>query len=246
MGPAQSEESAMPSATAAANTTAAEPVRVRVWDLPLRVFHWLLVACLIGSFVTIKQGKMDLHFWFGYTALSLLIFRLIWGFVGPRYARFSSFLFSPISLFRHVAGRRDAPRTLGHSPAGALSVFALLTVLAAQAISGLFVSDQIATEGPLARHVSTATVDTASWLHYVNEQIILGLVGLHLAAIVLYRVVKKERLTRAMLIGDKQVSAQEALAGGEPARDDAGMRIRAGVVAVVSVGLVALIVNWPA
>ena len=223
-----------------------ETVRVRVWDLPLRLFHWLLVLCMVGSFVSIKQGKMDLHFWFGYGALALLIFRLIWGFVGPRYARFSSFVFSPMDLLRHLAQRPDAPRTLGHSPLGALSVFALLAIVASQAVSGLFVSDQIATEGPLARFVSLATIDTASWLHHFNERIILALVALHVTAIVLYRVVKGRRLVKPMIVGDRLVSPALAQGTGTAARDDAGMRIRALVVALAAVGLVALIVNWPA
>jgi cytochrome b len=84
--------------------------RVRVWDLPLRLFHWLLAACLVGSFVTVKTGSMDWHFRFGYAALALIVFRVLWGFVGPRYARFSSFLFGPSALLTYLRGAPTAPR----------------------------------------------------------------------------------------------------------------------------------------
>jgi cytochrome b len=221
------------------------PLRpVRVWDLPLRLFHWLLVACLIGSFVSIKAGWMDWHFRFGYGALTLIVFRLLWGFVGPRYARFSSFLFKPSALLAQLRGRPDAPRTLGHSPTGSLSVFALLAVIAIQASAGLFASDDIASEGPLARLVSNAFVEQATWLHHTNELVILALVALHLLAILFYRFFKRQSLVRPMLIGDRLLpagSVKEELA----ARDDAAIRLRALVVAAVSVAIVACIVNWP-
>ena len=218
--------------------------RVRVWDLPLRLFHWLLVACLVGSFVSVKAGWMDWHFRFGYGALTLIVFRLLWGFVGPRYARFSSFLFKPSALLAQLRGAPDAPRTLGHSPTGSLSVFALLAVIAIQASAGLFASDDIASEGPLARLVANAFVEQATWLHHTNQLVILALVALHLLAILFYRIFKRQSLVKPMVVGDRLLPAS-SVQGTLAARDDAAIRLRALAVAAISVAIVACIVNWP-
>ncbi len=105
---------------------------VRVWDLPTRLFHWLLVTLVVVSFVTVKAGGnwLQIHFYSGYAIVVLIAFRIIWGFVGGRYARFSSFLFGPGSVLQYLRGARAAPRTLGHNPLGAFSVFGLLALLA--------------------------------------------------------------------------------------------------------------------
>ena len=221
--------------------------RVRVWDLPLRLFHWLLVGCLVGSFVTVKAGWMDWHFRFGYGALTLIVFRILWGFVGPRYARFASFVFRPAARLAYLRNAPDAPRTLGHTPLGSLSVFALLAVVAVQAGAGLFASDDIASEGPLARLVSNASVEQASWLHHFNETVILALVALHLLAILFYRIFRRESLVRPMVVGDRlvPVAAGAADASAPAARDDAATRVGALVVAAIAVAIVACIVNWP-
>lgn len=223
------------------------PVLVRVWDLPLRLFHWLLVACLIGSFATIKTGNTETHMLFGYSALTLILFRLLWGIFGPRYARFTSFVFSPMSLLAYLRGSSTAPRTLGHSPTGALSVFALIAVIGLQATTGLFTSDDIASEGPLARWVSNASVETASWIHHANERVILGLVGLHLAAIAFYTWVKRTSLVKPMVVGDKFVVPDRL--ESDPARlaaqDGPAVRLRALAVLALAGAIVALVVNWP-
>lgn len=225
------------------------PVPVRVWDLPLRLFHWLLVLCLVGSFVSAKVGGywMDWHFRFGYTALGLILFRLLWGLFGPRYARFSSFVPSPARLLAYLRGTPEAAQTLGHTPLGALSVLAMLVVIAVQAATGLFTSDEIVTEGPLARLVSNATVDTASSVHHFNQRLILALVVLHLAAILYYRLFRRLSLVKPMVVGDKLVPADAA--GPDPAalaaRDDRAVRWRALLLAVVAAAIVAVVVNWP-
>jgi cytochrome b len=224
--------------------------KVRVWDLPLRLFHWLLVLCLLGSVVTANVGEgslMDWHFRFGYVALTLILFRLMWGVVGPRYARFSSFVFSPRASLAYLRRAADAPRTLGHTPVGALSVFALIAVVAIQASAGLFTSDDISVEGPLARLVSNATVSQASWLHHWNPWVILALVVLHVAAIAFYRIARRKSLVKPMLTGDKMVAPDEMAAEADAtgARDDASMRLRALVVLAVAAAIVACIVNWP-
>lgn len=223
--------------------------KVRVWDLPLRLFHWLLVACLIGSYVTIKVGGSwtDWHFRFGYTALTLILFRVLWGLVGPRYARFSSFVFSPSAVFAYLRDAAHAPRTLGHSPLGSLSVVALLAVIGVQASAGLFTSDDIMVEGPLARLVSSATVAQASRLHHLNELLILGLVGVHIVAIIYYRLVRRQSLVKPMIVGDKLVEPDPRDGDGAAlaAADDTAVRVRALVVLAMAIGIVTCIVNLP-
>ena len=185
-----------------------DAVRVRVWDLPTRVFHWLLAACVIGSVVSAKIGgnAMVWHFRFGYVVFTLLAFRLLWGVVGGRWSRFASFVYAPATLLRYLRGasRPDEHHEVGHSPLGALSVIALLAILAAQVGSGLFADDEISNTGPLIKFVSGATSSLlTSWHKTFGQGIILTLVVLHVAAIVMYRVRRGRDLVRPMLVGDK-------------------------------------------
>ena len=183
-------------------------VRVRVWDLPTRLFHWLLAACVIGSVLSAKIGgnAMVWHFRFGYVVFTLLAFRLLWGVVGGRWSRFASFVYAPATLLRYLRGasRPDEHHEVGHSPLGALSVIALLAILAAQVGSGLFADDEISNTGPLIKFVSGATSSLlTSWHKTFGQGIILTLVVLHVAAIVMYRVRRGRDLVRPMLVGDK-------------------------------------------
>lgn len=185
-----------------------DAVRVRVWDLPTRLFHWLLAACVIGSVVSAKIGgnAMVWHFRFGYVVFTLLAFRLLWGVVGGRWSRFASFVYAPATLLRYLRGgsRAEEHHEVGHSPLGALSVFALLAILAAQVGSGLFADDEISNTGPLIKFVSGATSSLlTSWHKTFGQGIILTLVVLHVAAIVMYRVRRGRDLLRPMLVGDK-------------------------------------------
>jgi len=215
---------------------------VRVWALPTRLFHWALVALVIASFVTIKVGGnwVQWHFYSGYAILTLILFRLVWGVVGGRYARFGSFLFGPSAVLATLRNAPGAPRTLGHNPLGALSVFALLIVTGLQAVGGLFANDDIASEGPLVKFISKALSDRLTSLHHLNEKVILALVLLHVAAIVYYLVRKRENLVRPMLTGDKP-EGDPALAS----RDDAGLWLRAALVLAGSAGVVWYVVNLP-
>jgi cytochrome b len=192
---------------------------VRVWDLPTRLFHWLLALCIIGSFVTVKVGGnwMQYHFWFGYSILALIAFRILWGFVGTRYARFASF---PPNPLRTLAYLRDGhANTLGHNPLGAWSVYALLLVVGAQAIGGLFADDEIANAGPLSKLVSNAMVSTITSLHKLNEWVILALILVHVGAVLYYLYKKRENLITPMITGDKY-----APHGGHAAADNVGTR----------------------
>ncbi len=182
--------------------------RVRVWDLPTRLFHWVLAACVIASVVSAKVGGnvMVWHFRLGYVVLALLAFRLLWGVVGGRWSRFTSFIYSPAAVLRYLRGqgRVDEHLDVGHSPTGALSVFALLAILAVQAGTGLVADDEISNTGPLIRFVSGATSSLAtSWHKTYGQWLIITLVVLHIAAIVFYLVRKRQNLVGPMISGDK-------------------------------------------
>ena len=210
---------------------------VRVWDLPTRFFHWALVACVIGLVVTANVGGnwMNWHFRFGYSVLTLLLFRVVWGLVGGRWSRFTSFLYAPSTLLAYVCGRGRPEHSVGHSPTGALSVFALLLILFAQVGSGLFSDDEIAFSGPLTALVSGDVVSAATNYHKnIGKFIVIGLVILHLIAIGFYQWVKKTDLVRPMLYGDK------VLANPPPASRDSWVT-RLGALLVL--GLCALAVN---
>lgn len=219
--------------------------QVRVWDLPTRVFHWLLALTIIGSVTTAKIGgnAMVWHFRLGYLVMTLLAFRLLWGFVGGRWSRFASFLYSPGTLMRYLRG--DSPpaahHDVGHSPLGALSVFGLLGILAVQVGTGLFADDEIASAGPLVRFVSIATSQSlTSWHKQWGQWLVIGLAALHILAVMFYLWVRRRNLIAPMLGGDK------ALPSSVPASRD-GVRERAlaaalvvacgfGVAALVSLG----------
>jgi cytochrome b len=209
---------------------------VRVWDLPTRLFHWLLAALALFSFVTAKVGGawIQWHFYSGYTIVSLVLFRLLWGFAGSRYACFATFLKGPREI---VAFVRSGSTVAGHNPLGALSVLAILASLLVQGTTGLFATDDIVNEGPLAELVASPTAAILTRIHRWNEWLLLVLVGLHLAAVLYYLLVRRRNLIVPMLTGD------QFLAGAIPARDDRSMRLRAALLAGVAAGLVAYVVN---
>jgi cytochrome b len=185
---------------------------VLVWDLPTRLFHWLVVALVAISVYTGNVGglrEMEWHTLSGYAILTLVLFRLAWGAVGGRNARFRNFLRGPRAVAayaRGLAGARYRP-SLGHNPLGGWSVLAMLASLALQATTGLFANDDILTEGPLAKYVSEATSDRLSAVHAWNATILYVLIGVHVAAVLLYLVVKRENLTGAMISGRKRAGS---------------------------------------
>lgn len=216
---------------------------IRVWDLPTRLFHWLLAAAVVGLVITANVGGnwMNWHLRLGYAVLTLLLFRLVWGFVGGHWSRFGSFLYAPSSVLAYLRGRARPEHRVGHTPLGALSVFALLLVLLAQVTTGLMSDDEIAFFGPLVRFVSGDTVALATSYHKnVGKFIVIALVVLHLAAIAFYRWVKKDNLVRPMLLGDKQM----VIGGTVPsARDSLASRVLALMVLAVCGGAVAWLVR---
>lgn len=206
---------------------------IRVWDLPTRLFHWALTGAVLGSFISVKIGgnAMIWHGRFGYAVLTLLLFRFVWGFIGPRYARFSSFIRGPAAIIREIRGGHL--RAPGHSPLGAVSVIALIMVLGLQATLGLFSTDEIAFDGPLVKHVSNDWVATATRLHQASEWLLLGLIALHIVAIIFYYRVKKRDLVRPMLTGDQplaDLSDPSETENWPASRDDVGLWARAILV----------------
>lgn len=183
---------------------------VRVWDLPTRLFHWLLLPCVVGLVITGNVGgnAMVWHGRLGYAVLTLLLFRVVWGFVGGRWSRFSSFVYAPSSVLAYLRGQGRPEHSVGHNPLGAFSVFALLAVLFLQVGSGLFSDDEIAFTGPLAGLVSGDWISELTRYHKnVGKLLLIALVVLHLAAIAFYRLVRKQNLVRPMIDGDKAVAA---------------------------------------
>jgi len=227
----------MTDSTVAAMQAAASdaPVRARIWDLPTRVFHWALSIAVFGLIATGLGGIMEWHFRLGYTVLALLLFRLLWGFVGGRWSRFASFFYGPGSVVAYLRGRAHPDHVIGHTPLGALSVFAVLSLLAVQVGTGLVADDEISAAGPLSRFVSGAVVSVATgWHKGAGKTIVIALVSLHVLAVLFYVLVKRHRLVRPMVSGDKLI--RPAGSRVAPSRDDAISRSLALVLFAVCAG----------
>lgn len=175
--------------------------RQTVWDLPVRLFHWLLAGLIGFSWWSVKFHHTDWHIWSGIAILTLLVFRLLWGVFGSSTARFTSFVRGPRAVREYLRGD-SSWRVAGHTPLGALSVVALLAAVAVQVGLGLISTDPDGLyEGPLARLVSLDTTDTARDIHEYWFYVVLALVVMHLAAILYYRLVRGQKLTKGMITG---------------------------------------------
>jgi cytochrome b len=215
---------------------------LRVWDLPTRIFHWSLVLCVLGLVITGQLGGAALawHFRLGYAVLTLLLFRLLWGFVGGHWSRFTSFTHSPAALLRYLRGQDEPALSVGHSPLGMLSVFAMLFFLLLQVGSGLISDDEIASSGPLARFAAAALVSQATSYHKeIGKLILIALVLLHVAAVLFYLWRKHINLIRPMLHGDKP-----AVPALPASRDDARSRLQAALLLLLCAALVAALLAW--
>lgn len=183
------------------------PRTIRVWDLPTRLFHWTLVLLLIFQVVTGKMAGEWLrwHFWAGYAILTLLIFRIVWGIIGSTTARFSDFVRGPMAGVAHLKELLGphAPKDVGHNPVGGWMVVALILALFVQAGSGLFTTDDILVDGPLVAKASEGWVKAMTSLHKLWINLLFLMVALHVAAALVYLVVKKQNLIAAMITGRK-------------------------------------------
>ncbi|WPL18106.1 putative Ni/Fe-hydrogenase 1 B-type cytochrome subunit [Thiorhodovibrio winogradskyi] len=207
--------------------------RLRVWDGPTRVFHWMLALLVLGAFLTGLWGGnwMLLHERAGLTILGLLGFRLVWGFVGSSYARFAEFAPTPGRLLAYVRGHWHG---LGHNPLGALSVFALLGILVFQTLTGLFSNDDIAFEGPLFSLVSKGLSDSLSSLHRGAIWWIGGLIMLHIAAALFYTLARRQNIIRPMLTGVKQVELEDDSDWVRPAQGGGWLALLLALVVAVA------------
>lgn len=177
-----------------------ERTRAPVWDLPTRLFHWAIVALIAFSWWSSEEGFDPWHFWSGYAILFLLLFRILWGFVGSSTARFSSFVRGPADLVEYL--RSGHWPLAGHSPLGALSVLALLASMLVQVATGLIqIDSDDFVEGPLSPLVSFETAEAAHDVHEVNFNILLALIVLHVAAIIFYRIALGRKLVGPMISG---------------------------------------------
>ena len=217
-----------------------------VWDGFVRVFHWSLALLFTISVASGKVGGewIDWHMRSGYAILALVTFRLLWGFVGGEYARYVSFLTGPIRVMKFAKGLlgKTHEHVIGHNPVGGWMVIALLLLLATQAVLGLFSNDEIATTGPLARYVSDQTSITLMGRHRTIGNILLALVGIHIAAVLFHLFVKKENLVRAMFSGKKELPPH--LASEANAARKASLSTGFVVLTLAIAGVV-IAVNWP-
>ncbi len=208
----------------------------RVWDLPTRLFHWALAIAVVGMIGTGLNGAMEWHFRIGYTVLALLLFRLLWGFMGGRWSRFGAFVYGPGSLAAYLRGRAHPDHLIGHTPLGALSVFAVLAILVLQVATGLMADDEISASGPLTRFVSGEIVGMATgWHKAQGKWIVIALASLHVLAVLFYVLIKRHRLVRPMVSGDKLVPSESGQVA--PSRDDAASRWLALVLFALCAGV---------
>lgn len=193
---------------------------VRVWDVPVRLFHWTLVILMAVSYFSGRAGGdwMKFHFWSGYAIFTLLLFRIVWGFAGSTTARFSDFVKGPSAAFRHVAELvgADRPREAGHNPLGGAMVVVLIFAVLAQVVAGLFAADTDTgmVNGPLALKVADKWVERATAFHSYWINVLLILVAIHVVAVALYLVWKRQNLIGAMVTGRKR--ADHAVEPGAP------------------------------
>lgn len=194
--------------------------RQKIWDPITRLWHWLLVPTIcvawwLGEFMAFST--VDWHFYFGYAVLALMLFRLVWGFLGPVPVRLRALIHTPRQCCQYLKqlASRSPSGSHGHNPIGSLSVIAMLLSITLQAATGLFIkSDDYFESAPLASYISEASINRLNGLHHLNAKILLVLVGLHVCAILFYLLWKKENLIKPMITGWKWVKISKPRNGG--------------------------------
>jgi cytochrome b len=211
--------------------------RIKVWDLPVRLFHWAIVVLIFFAWATQEWNHMDWHVWIGYTILTLVLFRLVWGLIGSDTARFARFLRSPLAALAHLRHmtRREADAEVGHNAAGGWVVLVMLLLIGVQACTGLFANDDGNTEGPLMHLVSKDRSDWLSHIHSLNFTLIEIVVALHVVAVLAYAVLKRQNLVGPMITGVKQLPG-----------DAAAPRLVSPLWALLTLAVAAGVVAWVA
>ncbi len=184
-------------------------LKIKVWDFPVRLFHWSLAICFAASWASAElfDNAMQYHLYAGYAILVLILFRILWGFVGSTTARFASFIRSFLTTLKYAGTLREPHpgKQIGHNPLGGWMVIAMLGFLLVQAGTGLFASDDVTTQGPLAFLVGDTLSDTLSGIHQQLFNFLLALVGLHITAVLFYRFFKHDNLITPMITGYKDL-----------------------------------------
>ena len=220
-------------------------MKIKVWDLPVRISHWLLVTLITFQFLSVKvldegmiTNVMQWHFYAGYACLAIVIFRICWGVLGTHYAKFSQFVLSPINTVRYLRGT-GLQNYVGHNPAGAYSVLILLSLILAQSISGLFTTDDIFNDGPYYGVLNDFFQSVANFIHHSMVYVLLGFIVLHIVAILFYKIKHKKHLTRAMITGRKTVTKAT-----QPQGDFPWLGLIASI-AITALTLYFIIEVWP-
>ena len=181
---------------------AAKVKKITVWDMPVRFCHWGIVALIIALYITAKSGNMEMHALWGKLLLTLIFYRMCWGFIGSETALFEKFLCNPFELWAYLRGKLMAPR-YGHNPLGGWSIMAMLAVLAVQAILGLCSRDDVLFEGPIVKYLGEHISNRITHLHKLDFYfVLLPLIALHIGAVLYYYYVKKRDLISPMITGE--------------------------------------------
>lgn len=186
--------------------------QIKIWDVPVRLFHWSLVAGFVLAYVSAEVGILEAHVLIGYFLIALLVFRILWGVVGTQYSRFRSFVFSPAETVGYIQSMRSAhpAHYYGHNPAGALMVFGLLALLAAIFMSGLLTLAAVDYEGPLLFLANQVSDDTSYFFRHAHDffvDVSMLLIPLHLLGVIAGSIQHKENLARSMVTGMKKIVA---------------------------------------
>tara|TARA_B100000809_G_scaffold106369_1_gene104852 strand:+ start:139 stop:825 length:687 start_codon:yes stop_codon:yes gene_type:complete len=187
-----------------------------IWDLPLRIFHWSFAVTILASWYTAEQGAdlVEIHIKLGFFALFLIVFRLLWGLIGPKHSRFSQFVPSPKTLLSYLRKSQSDKAIPGHNPLGAMMVILMILLISVQAVSGLFINDDVFSSGPYYGSISNELEKVMRFLHHNTFDFMIAAIGLHLAAVAYYWRVKKQNLVLPMITGKKtakQVDAVDAI-----------------------------------
>ncbi len=211
---------------------------VLVWDVPIRVVHWLIAVLVAAAYATWRLNWMGWHGRIGYTLLALLLFRLLWGFFGAETARFSRFLTPPRAAAQHLryALLREPDRQVGHNPAGGWMALFMLALLLAETLSGVYVANDIADVGPFTASVPAPVANAIEASHAIFWNILFAAILLHMLAIVGYATVKGQNLVAPMITGTK------VLPYSVPAPRMASMA-RAAIVLAGSAAAAAILAN---
>jgi len=186
--------------------------KTKVWDFPTRFFHWALALSVTTSYVSMELDEIEIHIYSGSAVLCLILFRIIWGFVGGYTSRWSNFISGPVSVWRYIrSSKAEKRQTFGHSALAGWAVLVMMLCLIVQVTTGLFADDEIYTTGPLAKHVSSSFSSTATSIHYKSSDVLLFVIGLHTLANVFYLIFVKVNLIKPMLSG--YVKGREVMSG---------------------------------